>query len=133
MNPKKIEVPHIINNLGNLGFLQESELPFQIKRIYFISGVPQGAKRGLHGHKKLQQIIIALSGSFEIRVINKNIDESFVMDNFKFGLFIPYESWRELSNFSKDAVCLVLASLPYDANDYVYDFNTFSSLYLGHH
>lgn len=130
MNPAKIEIPHIINKLGNLGFIQESGLPFPIKRIYFISEVPQGEKRGQHGHKKLQQVIIALKGSFEIRVVKKNLDVHYLMNDFKFGLYIPSESWRELSNFTEDAVCLVLASLPYDEDDYVYDFNIFKSLYI---
>jgi dTDP-4-dehydrorhamnose 3,5-epimerase-like enzyme len=90
--------------------------------------VPNGFSRGRHGHKELQQIIIAINGSFSVKVIERDASKNFTLGQANKGLFLPKMAWRELFNFSEDAICLVLASEKYDPNDYVHEFDEFSVL-----
>jgi hypothetical protein len=125
-----IDVPHVNSSIGFLGFIQNSNLnlSFKIERVYFLSKIPSGVVRGSHGHLKLQQILIPVTGFFDLKVINKMGEINIRMDDPSKGFYVDKGSWRELSNFSKDSCCLVLASLPYDADDYYFDLNSFLNL-----
>ena len=122
MRAKIIEVPSFVNELGHLSFIENgSKLPFKIQRVYFITNVSPETIRGQHGHKKLEQIFIAINGSFEISVLNKFEDNNFTLDSPYKGLYVPSMSWREVYNFSSlHTTCLVLASEVYDSEDYIY-------------
>jgi hypothetical protein len=125
-----INVEHVNSPLGFLGFVQNSTstFGFKIERVYFLTGVPKGTVRGLHGHLKLEQVIIPVIGSFDLKVINSFGEQNIRMDNPSKGFYIKQGSWRELSNFSSNSCCLVLASTPYDPDDYYFDRDNFLSL-----
>lgn len=128
MKSKLINIKSMVNSVGELGWFQNGDLDFIIKRIYFIKDVPENQKRGLHGHKELEQIIIPLMGSFEVKIINRFEEVTYILDNSKQGLYIPKMSWRELSNFSNQSCCLILASELYDPNDYIFNINDFMEM-----
>jgi hypothetical protein len=121
-----IDLPKIGDPRGNLTFVEGGRhVPFDIKRVYYLYDVPGGADRGGHSHKGLQQVLIALSGSFDVvvsdgfRTATRHLNRSYQ------GLYIPPMIWRELENFSSGSVCLVLASEPYDEADYYRDYQTY--------
>ena len=125
MDIEWIDIPSIKDPRGNLAVLENSKLPFKIKRVYYLYDVPSGSKRGGHAHKDLLQLIIPLSGSFEL-VLKDGINEKTVMlHNPTRGVLIPTMTWRELRNFSAGAVCLVLASEEFDEEDYIRDWKEF--------
>ena len=127
MNIELIKIPKIEDPRGNLSVIENDIVPFDIKRVYYLYDVPAGAERGGHAHKKLQQFLVALSGSFEV-VLNDGNEEQIITLNKPFeGLLIKNEIWRELKNFSSGAVCLVVASEVFDEEDYIRDFNDFLS------
>jgi dTDP-4-dehydrorhamnose 3,5-epimerase-like enzyme len=118
-----VEVENFIDDRGALSI---SNLPnFELKRIYYISSVPANTLRGAHAHKKLKQIFFALSGKFNLRVTDGVITEEVELSAFGPGYFLSEGYWRELSNFSPDAVCLVLASEHYDENDYIHSYDEY--------
>lgn len=120
-----IKVPVVEDVRGNLGFIQKDLLPFEFKRVYYLFDVPSNAFRGGHSHLEQQEVLIALSGSFEV-VLNDGFEKkSFVLNKPNKGLFIPNGIWRELENFSSGAVCLVLASDVFMEEDYIRDFDAF--------
>ena len=120
-----LKIPVVEDTRGNLAFIQEAVLPFEFKRVYYLFDVPSNAFRGGHSHIVQQEVLIALSGSFEV-VLNDGIEKkSFLLNKPNIGLHIPTGIWRELQNFSSGAVCLVLASDVYDEEDYIRDFNEF--------
>jgi dTDP-4-dehydrorhamnose 3,5-epimerase-like enzyme len=100
---------------------------FLVKRLYYISNVPYGQSRGLHGHKKLKQIFLALAGEFTLNVTDGEVHDSVILNAHGPGYLLPAGYWRELNNFSNDvgAVCLVLASESYDPSDYIYSFDEY--------
>ena len=100
-------------------------VPFKIQRVYYLYDVPSGSERGGHAHKELQQFIVAVSGSFEVFLKDGENEKKMCLKKPSQGLFLPIMIWRELTNFSSGAVCLVLASLPYDEKDYYRDYNDF--------
>jgi uncharacterized RmlC-like cupin family protein len=109
-----------------LCFIEASkQIPFGIERVYFIYDVPAGSERGGHAHKKLQQLIIAVSGSFDIHLDDGIGKKTIPMDRGNQGLYICPMIWREIDNFSSGAVCLVLASYKYDEEDYFRDYKKF--------
>ena len=125
MDIKWIDIPSINDPRGNLAVLENSKLPFKIKRVYYLYDVPNGSKRGGHAHKDLLQLIVPLSGSFEL-VLKDGVNEKTVMlHNPTRGVLIPTMTWRELRNFSAGAVCLVLASEEFDEEDYIRDWEEF--------
>src|SRR5689334_23171658 len=101
------------------------EIPFDVKRVYYIQNVPSGHKRGEHAHKNLEQILIALSGSFEVLVDDGYAKQSYLLNHSQQGLYIGSFVWHELKKFSANAICLVLASELYDESDYIRDYNEF--------
>jgi hypothetical protein len=112
--------------VGNITAVNaESEVPFPIKRVYYLYDVPGGESRGGHGHKALQQLIVAASGSFDVIVNDGSVKRTFSLSRPNVGLLMPPGLWRELDNFSSGSICLVLASLPYDEEDYLRDYQTF--------
>lgn len=128
-----IELPKIVDARGNLTVAQQfTHVPFEIKRAYWVYDVPGGESRGGHAHKQLRQLIVALSGSFTVTLNDGQRQEAFLMNHPWQGLLINTGIWRTLDDFSSGAVCLVLASEPYEAEDYIYDFNEFLR-YKTHH
>jgi len=126
---KIIELPKITDVRGNLTFIEgEKHIPFQIKRVFYLYDVPGGASRGGHAHYKLQQLIISVSGSFDVVLDDGETKKKVHLDRAYYGLYIPPMVWRELENFSTGAVALVLASELYDEKDYVRDYETFKKL-----
>ena len=126
---KWIDIPKILDERGNLSFIEKgSGLNFDIKRVYWIYDVPGGEIRGGHAFKVQKEIIVALSGSFDV-VLNDGITSARFSFNRSYkGLYVPEMYWRHMENFSTNAVCLVLASTFYSESDYIYDFETFLSL-----
>lgn len=121
-----IDLPKISDPRGNLTFVQEGEhLPFGLKRIYYLYDVPAGAERGGHGHRELRQLIIPISGSFDVTLNDGQESAVFSMNRPFRGLYVAPMMWREISNFSSGSVCLVLASERYDESDYFRDFRDF--------
>jgi hypothetical protein len=123
-----IELPKIIDRRGNLSFFESSnQIPFEIKRIYWIYDVPGGETRGGHAYKELQEIVIALSGSFDVHVENSDGVKVYSLNRSYNALYLPSGTWRSLQNFSTNAVCLIAASAVYNESDYIRDFQQFKS------
>jgi hypothetical protein len=120
-----IEVPKIENSLGNIAVIENDTLPFEIKRVYYLFDIPSNAARGGHAHKKLQQLLIAISGSFDVVLDNGKSQSTVTLNKPDKGLLIENNTWRELENFSSGAVCLVFASNEYDEDDYIRDYEEF--------
>jgi hypothetical protein len=114
-----IELPKITDPRGNLTFIEgNSQIPFDIKRVYYLYDVPGGAERGGHAHKNLSQLIIAMSGSFDVILDDGENKKRVHLNRSYQGLFVCPMIWRELDNFSSGSVCLVLASNLYSEDDY---------------
>lgn len=125
-NYQLIELPKISDQRGNLTFIEGQHIPFAIKRIYYMYDIPQGTERGGHAHKNLQQVIIALSGSFDMMLDDGSHQQTITLDNPATGVYIDGRLlWRTLSNFSENAICLVLASDIYKESDYFRDYPSF--------
>jgi len=123
---KLLNLKTIQDSRGNLTFIQnDSILNFEIKRVYYLHDIPFKSERGGHAHKNLQQLIIPLSGSFNIYLNNGFSEETFFMSDPTKGLFVNNLVWREMRNFSSGSVCLVLASELYYEEDYIRDFDEF--------
>lgn len=126
-NCKIIELPKISDPRGNLTFIEGGgrHIPFDIKRVYYLYDVPGGAERGGHGHKALHQLIIAMSGSFDVVLDDGYEKKRFSLNRSYYGLYVCPMIWRELDNFSSGSVCMVLASNLYDEEDYYRDYDPF--------
>ena len=123
---KIVGLPKITDTRGNLTFVESNNhIPFDIKRVYYLYDVPGGAERGGHGHKALHQLIIAISGSFDIHLDDGHSKKTVHMNRSYNGLYLCPMIWREIDNFSSGAVCLVLASDYYDEEDYYRDYDQF--------
>ena len=122
----KIELPKIVDHRGNLTFVEGGcQIPFDIRRIYYLYDVPGGAERGGHAHKVLEQLIIAMSGSFDV-ILDDGLSKRRVHLNRSYqGLYICPMIWRELDNFSSGSVCMALASTRYDESDYLRDYQDY--------
>lgn len=111
---------------GNLTVVTNSnQIPFDVKRIYYLYDVPGGLNRGGHAHLELQQLVVALSGSFDITLDDGNAKRTFQLSRPNMGLLVPSGLWRELNNFSSGSICIVLASELYSEKDYLRDYNEF--------
>lgn len=121
-----INLPKITDPRGNLTVAEQMEnVPFEIKRAYWVYDVPAGESRGGHAHKRLKQFVVALSGSFHVTLDNGFEREKVLLNHPYQGLLIETNTWRTLDDFSSGAVCLVLASELYDEDDYIYDYEDF--------
>jgi hypothetical protein len=123
---KLVTLPKINDPRGNLTFIQPGDqIPFNIERVYYLYDVPGGSDRGGHAHKKLYQLIIAVSGSFDVELDDGQSKKIFTMNRPYSALYICPMIWREITNFSSGSVCLVLASAKYDEEDYYRDYKCF--------
>lgn len=120
-----IEIPKIKNTKGNIGVIENDVVPFDIKRVYYLYDVPSSAKRGGHAHKALQQLLVPLSGSFDVVLKDGTEELTITLNKPDKGLLINSNIWRELENFSSGAVCMVIASDVYSEDDYIRDYNDF--------
>lgn len=130
MKPRIIDFPKIQDPRGNLTFLQQpSQIPFEIKRTFWTYDVPGGETRGGHAFYEQHEILIALSGSFDVVV--KNVDgslEKYSLNRSYYGLYLPAKTWRHIENFSTNALALHVSSKFYATEDYIRDFKVFKEL-----
>ena len=123
---KLISLPKIIDERGNLSFIEENNhIPFKIVRTYWIYDVPGGEHRGSHAYKQLQEVIIALSGSFDVILHDGKEERKYTLNHAYYGLYVPKMIWRQMENFSTNSLALILASIPYDPSDYIHDYEVF--------
>lgn len=123
---KILELPKISDARGNLSFIEGGKhVPFDIRRVYYLYDVPGGTDRGSHGHWRLHQFIVAAAGSFDVVLDDGRERRRFHLSRSYFGLYVCPMIWRNLDNFSSGAVCMVLASEHYDAEDYIHNYDDF--------
>ena len=121
-----INLPKFLDDRGNLSFVEQfKHIPFKIARTYWIYDVPGGESRGGHAYKENQELIIALSGSFDVILDNGEGTETFSLNRSYYGLYVPKGIWREMVNFSTNSLALVLSSTSYDEKDYIRDYEQF--------
>ena len=129
-NVKIIDFKNISDNRGSLTPIQfPNDIPFQIKRIYYIYDVKKGVERGFHSHRDLEQILISLGGSVKIRTKTPEEEQIFVLDKPNQGLYIGPYIWREMYDFSDNSTLLVLASHEYDEKDYLRNYDEYEKEY----
>lgn len=123
-----LEIDKHHNTQGNISVVENgATIPFDVKRVYYLYDVPGGESRAGHAHKKLQQLIVAASGSFDVTIDDGVLKRTFTLNRPYHGLLIVPGIWREIDNFSSGSVCLVLASTLYDENDYIRDYKEFKA------
>ena len=122
-----IEIPKICDSRGNLSVIDGDTIPFVSKRVYYLYDVPSGGERGGHAHKEQLELLIAVSGSFDVVLNDGSSIKKIALNKPNIGLLIPIGIWRELENFSSGSVCLVLASGQFDEEDYIRDYDIFKS------
>ena len=123
---KIIELPKFLDTRGNLSFVEQfTHIPFEIRRTYWLYDVPGGIARGGHAEKNNEELIVALSGAFEIVVDDGTHTKTFVLNRSYYGLYIPKGLWREIKEFSTNALALEFGSIPYSADDYIRDYDAF--------
>jgi len=125
MEIQLIDIPKIQNAKGNIGVIELDVVPFDIKRVYYLYDVPSSASRGGHAHKNLQQLLVPLSGSFDVVLKDGTEEVTVTLNKPDKGLLINNNIWRELENFSSGAVCMVIASRVYDEADYIREYADF--------
>ena len=124
--PTIIDLPKILDKRGNLSLLEElKDIPFKIKRTYWVYDVPGGEIRGGHAYKNNQEFIVALSGSFDVLIDNGDVAQTFSLNRSYYGLYVPKGIWRQMLNFSTNSLALVVASINFDVSDYIYDYDLF--------
>lgn len=123
---RTIQLSKISDPRGNLSVIEElKDIPFKIERTYWIYDVPGGEKRGGHAYKENQEFIVALSGSFDVHIDDGVKKQTFHLNRSYYGLYVPKGMWREMDNFSTNALALVLSSTKFDMNDYIRNYNDF--------
>ena len=124
-----IELPKFLDARGNLSFAEnEQHIPFEIKRTYWIYDVPGGEDRGGHAFKKNEEVVIALSGAFDVVVDDGEQKKSFILNRSYYGLYVPAGLWRTMENFSTNSFALEFGSEHYNADDYVRNYDDFLKL-----
>ncbi len=127
--PRIIELPKFLDQRGNLSFAENNtQIPFEIKRTYWLYDVPGGECRGGHAYRNTEEVIIAMSGSFDVVVDDGKTKQKFTLNRSYYALYIPKGMWREMENFSSNSLALEFASTGYDPNDYVRDYGEFLKL-----
>src|SRR5690554_485765 len=125
-NAKVVNLPKILDARGNLSVIEEKkQIPFEIKRTYWIYDVPGGEVRGGHAYRENQEFIVALSGSFDVILDNGKEQKLYSLNRSYYGLYVPKGVWRQMENFSTNSLALILASIPFDPSDYIYDYTLF--------
>ena len=128
-NSKIINLPKILDPRGNLSFFENNEqIPFAIKRTYWIYDVPGGEARGGHAFKESKEFIIALSGSFEVILHDGKNEYKYNLNRSYFGLYVPNMYWRKIENFSTNSLALIVSSISFNENDYIRNFNQFKKI-----
>ena len=123
-----IELPKFLDARGNLSFAENfTQIPFEVKRTYWLYDVPGGVNRGGHAEINNEELIIALSGAFDIVVDDGKERKTFTLNRSYYGLYIPKGLWREIKEFSTNAVALEFGSIPYDVNDYIRNYEAFKA------
>jgi len=126
---RKIEFPKIVDKRGNLTFFEnDNHIPFEIKRVYWIYDIPGGASRGSHANLKSHEIIIPVSGSFNLVLNDGSNDYNFFLNDPSTGIYIPNLTYRKIENFSTNSVALIASSSNYNPNDYVLDLKKFKKI-----
>lgn len=126
MQPGLVDIPLLVDPLGSIGVVEGSVLlPFDVKRFYFIRGVPTGAIRGSHAHKQLHQLLIAVNGSFSVELDDGEKTQQFTLDGPQVGLQVPPGYWRTLRDFAPNSVVAVLASREFEESDYIRNYDEF--------
>jgi len=121
-----ISLPKIVDSRGNITFIEGTHhIPFEIKRVYYLYDVPSGETRGGHAHWILDQLLISVSGSFDVVSDDGQAKKTFHLNRPNQGLYLPHMIWRELENFSSGSVCLVLASEYFEEDDYIRDYDDY--------
>jgi dTDP-4-dehydrorhamnose 3,5-epimerase-like enzyme len=129
---KIISLPKILDERGNLSFFESNnQIPFSIARSYWIYDVPGGETRGGHAYQSLQEVIIALSGSFEVVLHDGKREMKYMLNRSYMGVYVPNMVWRQLENFSTNSLALICADQPYQASDYIRDFDSFLKMKNG--
>lgn len=127
--PQVINLPKFLDQRGNLSFIEEdTHLPFKIRRVYWIYDVPGGESRGGHAFKLTEELIVALSGSFDVILNDGSKEYRFSLNRSYYGLYVPSMNWRVLENFSTNSLAIVIASTDFDKDDYIRDFDQFCQL-----
>ena len=128
--PHIIQFPKIVDPRGNLTFLQyPDQIPFEIERVFWTYDVPGGEQRGGHAYHKQHEIIIALSGSFDVIITNKNNEKNvFNLNRSYYGLYVPAQNWRHMENFSTNALGLHLSNRKFELLDYIRDYEVYKSI-----
>jgi oxalate decarboxylase/phosphoglucose isomerase-like protein (cupin superfamily) len=128
-NPKIIELPKVLDKRGNLSFFENgNQIPFLIRRTYWIYDVPGGEFRGGHAYKENEEFIVALSGSFDVIVDDGEIKKTFCLNRSYYGLYIPKMYWHEMNNFSTNSLAVVVSCTEFDENDYIRDYDEYCLL-----
>ncbi len=123
-----IELPKILDDRGNLSFFENNhQIPFEIKRTYWIYDVPGGETRGGHAFKEQQEFIVALSGGFDVILHDGTTEQCFHLNRSYYGLYVPKNIWRQMKNFSTNSLAMVVSDMNYDESDYIRDFNLFKN------
>jgi len=126
LEPELIKLPKFLDRRGNLSFIEEeSHLPFKVRRVYWIYDVPGGEKRGGHAFKETHEMIVALSGSFDLLLHDGQKEYHYSLNRSYYGVLVPKMMWRTLENFSTNSLALIIASTDYSQEDYLYDFEAF--------
>lgn len=129
MNPYIITLPKFTDSKGSLSFIEEeTHIPFEIKRVYWIYDVPGGEKRGGHAFRDAVEVIIALSGSFDVILNNGKEELRYSLNRSYYGLVVPNMFWRIIENFSTNSLALIIASTGFDERDYIRDFQEFKNV-----
>ena len=129
MTAKLIQLPKILDARGNLSFAENlNQIPFEIKRTYWLYDVPGGEARGGHAYRENEEFVVALSGAFDVVLDDGKRKRRFQLNRSYYGLYIPKGVWREMENFSTNSLALEFGSVPYDDKDYIRDYDTFLKL-----
>jgi hypothetical protein len=127
--PEIINLPKIEDVRGNLSIIEEeNHIPFKIERIYWIYDVPGGQMRGGHAFKEQEELIVSLSGSFDVVVDDGLVKQTFSLNRSYYGLYLPSGLWRQMQNFSTNSLAIVLSSTHYNADDYIIQYSSFLEL-----
>ena len=128
---KMVELPIFLDERGNLSVVEQfKNVPFKIERVYWIYDVPGGEYRGGHAYKENEELIVALSGSFDVVLDDGKEQKRYPLNRSYYGLYVPKGLWREMDNFSTNSLALVLASKKFDVNDYMRNYEEFKKINL---